>query len=285
MSLRPITGAAASRCCRSEADGSLGRGKRHRTCDQGRLLRRERPRPICACRRRARGVPHGRLSIIRAASSFGNDAMQDRIFVWRLDTAPRQSLFPNDPPYFEVARGTASRAISHSRLTTAIFYNLNERGQTIDTFEMALVGGNARLRPIASVPTLPPGTMQVAMPLRKCWSRGMGGMHMPQTASHDTIAMFQCFGRTGVWRSLGEIPTQAVLSAQPGLRSRRSFGLFAQPARATKSRRSGSSKSRAACAFTGHTILDPQPQPRWRSRLRQRKPILWRHPRAGRTAG
>ena len=35
---------------------------------------------------------------------FANDAMQDRIFVWRLDTA-RGKLLANDPPFFEVERG------------------------------------------------------------------------------------------------------------------------------------------------------------------------------------
>lgn len=135
---------------------------------------------------------------------FGTDAMQDRIFVWRLDGASGK-LVHNDPPFFEVDRGLFPRHFVFSP-GDRHFYTLNERGGTIDMFDMSVSGGNVKLVRQQSVPTLP-ADFHGRNATSELLITDDGRFVYAANRGHDTIAAFAA-RPDGRLTPLGEVPTQ-----------------------------------------------------------------------------
>ena len=145
------------------------------------------------------GADHGGRFI------FANDAMQDRVFAWRLDDATGK-LVPNDPPFFDVPRGRFPRHFVFSP-DDRFFYNLDERSQAIDISVMSIVDGNVRLRPIGSAPTLPP-TYDGRNATSELLITRDGRYLYAANRGHESIAMFRA-GGDGRLVPLGEVPAEA----------------------------------------------------------------------------
>jgi 6-phosphogluconolactonase len=185
---------------------------------------------------------------------FANDAMQDRIFVWRL-SGTGGKLLPNDPPFFDVARGRFPRHFVFSP-DDRFFFNLNERSQAIDVSAMSIVDGNVRLRPIGSAPTLP-ATYDGRNATSELLITRDGRYLYAANRGHETIAMFRASG-DGRLVALGEVPAEASHPRSMTFDPTERY-LFSLNQRGDQVAAFRIDRKSGRLNYTGHSLLVPSP--------------------------
>lgn len=185
---------------------------------------------------------------------FANDAMQDRVFVWRLDAATGK-LVRNDPPFYDVARGKFPRHFAFAP-GDRYLYNLNERSQTIDVSAMSIVAGNVRLKPVTSAATLPK-TFAGRNATSELLITRDGRYLYAANRGHDTIAMFRA-QPDGALTPLGEVSVGSSHPRSLAFDPAERF-VFAMNQRGDQVAAFRIDPKTGRLSYTGHSLLVPSP--------------------------